>query len=1329
MPALRAARRTAVLAAAALTLNITLAAGIAGSAVAAPALSRSDAQADGTTGDGTAGDAASALSEASDTGEPVHITGLDDEFSTTYANPDGTLTTQLSEGQQRIAHADGTYAPVDLTLRRVGKHGWMPRNSPVPVVISGGGSRTAATMTKSDGSKVGVGWPSRLPAPKVHGGVATYRVSAAENLVVSTTASGFTAHVVLTARPSRNLALKLPLVLGGKVGVRQTRNGALAMRSGTSGVTVASAHQFTMWDSAHGAEAVPDDEHKVATTLAKGPDGSTLMQLRPSMKFLTSPRTVYPVTIDPDISSLSRVGDTYVYTGNTTPEISSYRLMVGTWDSGTTNYRSYLNWKLDAILGKHVVSAQLKLYQYDANTCTPQPISIHPLDSGFSSSTVWANKPVSDYTASWWVSDSFNHGDETDGCANASETVDITKIIKGWVDGTHDQHGIVMNNAGDDLTYGKRFCSMNPDSSHSSCNTATREPTLAVTYNTLPAKPSGLQATPGSTSGSAAYVTSTTPALAALVKDADANSLTTQFSLATSAGTVVATGSGASVASGAKAAWSVPAGVLSDRTAYKFQVRSSDGTDYSAWSSWLNFTVDTSKAPKPPADLPTALQSGATQTLTPILSGVASAPSGNTVQADFLLYDSTGAALGGSPLATIGTGNGERAAVQVPAGLLNDGSTYTWKMRACSNSRCSGYTDPQSFTVHLPGAPATPTTTTTVIGSSAMTQATVDTGATDCSGSACTGTKASTLKVGASGTTHWRGYVLPDLSSIPSGAQVTSATLSMGTAGCMGGCEAHDIEVHPLNADWATDGTGTDLVAAASGDTLDVSAADPAALDVTSAVQLWLDGSNPDEGLALQAADEGSDTTTGATYPASGTKLTVTYLVPGAPDAPTAVTATPASSGLLVHWNAPENTGYSGDITSYTVTAYTAGTTQAAQTTVDAATVGTTAVLSGLVNGGGYTVTVTATTSHGTSAPATSALTRPAATHSASGTTYQSILQQYLDARSGLLTGTYASADAAVAGSANGASFSTQLHTDEDDLLAEKARFAGDGLGYSTITTTLAGTTAGPLSSTSDLVYTHHTGTSTMTDGSDQNEEDAYEVYTFDTSGPAPVLTQRLSADDFLTNLSASDTAAAQVPLDSDDTDTTAPGMDAFYTDGDALPADSAPSGVAKRASFSHGGTASWAAQHYKDKDELRTDCTNFASKSLNRGGGAHMEYGSVVDIKRSPYEWWRKSKSDMTYSWSAANNFANFMGKENSVTWVKKLSSVSAGDIMLLEYAGDGDSNLDHAGVIYAAGSSTGSIKVYQHSSHYRKTNLAAIIKRRPGVTVYIAHITPHWY
>ncbi|MET7988495.1 DNRLRE domain-containing protein [Streptomyces sp. NPDC005281] len=1312
-----------MLAATALTLDMLLANGV-GAAAATPALSPNSAQADA-----ISGDAASALSEAADTGEQVHITGLDDEFSTTFANPDGTLTTQISEGQQRIARPDGTYSLVDLTLKHSANGAWTPKNSPAHVLISGGGSRTVATLTQSDGSKVGVGWPSKLPSPKIHGGVAAYRISATEKLVVSTTASGFTAHVVLTARPTKSVSLILPLVLGGRLKARQSSDGAITLRHSSSGATVASAHQFTMWDSAHGAEPDPNAEHTVATTLTKAPDGTTRMRLRPSMKFLTSPHTVYPVTIDPDISSLSRNGDTYVYTNSTTPQISSYRLMVGTFDDGATNYRSYLNWKLDAIQGKHVVSANLKLFQYDANTCTPKPMSIHPLDANFSGSSVWSNRPAADYSGTWFLSDSFNHGDETDGCDNASETVDITKIIKGWVDGTHDQHGIQLNNADGDLTYGKRFCSMNPDSSHTSCYTATREPTLAVTYNTLPAKPSSLQGAPGSTSGSASYVTSTTPSLSTLVKDADSNSLTTQFSVATSSGTVVATGSGASVAAGSKATWTVPAGVLSDKSTYKYQVRSYDGTDYSAWSGWLAFTVDTSKALKPAADVPAAPQNGATQTLTPILSGVVSALSGDTVQADFLLYDGTGATLGGSPLATVGAGNGERAAVQVPVGLLSDGAAYTWKMRGCSNSRCSNYTALQSFTVHLAGAPATPTTTTKVISGSALTQATVDTGATDCSGTTCTGSAAATLKVGASGTTHWRSYIRPDLSALPAGAQITSATLSMGTAGCLGICEAHDVEVHPLNADWATTGSGTDLVSAESSDTLDLSAADPAALDVTSAVQLWLDGSNPNQGLALQGADEASDTTTGTTYPASGTKITVTYIAPGAPDAPTAVTATPTAAGLLVSWNTPENTGYSGDITSYRVTAYAAGTTQAAQTTVDAATGGTTAVLTGLTNGTGYTVTVTATTVNGTSAVATSALTKPAATHGVSTTSYQAIVQQYLDARNKLLTGGYPSADAAVAASANGASFSARLHAEEDDLLAEKARYAGDGLGYSSITATLASTTAGPLSSTSDLVYTHHTGTTTMTDGSTGIEEDAYEVYAFDTSGTVPVLSQQLSADDFLASLSVSGNAAAQVPLADDDTDATAPVMDALYTDGDPLPVKTTGLSASKYASISHSGTASWAAKHYADKDELRTDCTNFASKALNRGGGAHMEYGSIIDTIHSPYQWWRKSSSNMTYTWTAANNFASFIINEDSVKWVKYVNDAVPGDIMLLEYAGDGDSNLDHAGVIYSAGSTWGSMKVYQHSSSHRNTNMAAIIKRRPGVKIYIAHITPDWY
>ncbi|MGY4983693.1 hypothetical protein ACWCYL_42350 [Streptomyces sp. 900105755] len=85
-------------------------------------------------------------------------------------------------------------------------------------------------------------------------------------------------------------------------------------------------------------------------------------------------------------------------------------------------------------------------------------------------------------------------------------------------------------------------------------------------------------------------------------------------------------------------------------------------------------------------------------------------------------------------------------------------------------------------------------------------------------------------------------------------------------------------------------------------------------------------------------------------------------------------------------------------------------------------------------------------------------------------------------------------------------------------------------------------------------------------------------------------------------------------------------------------------------------------------------------------------------------------------------------MANEDSVIWVRKISDIAPGDIMLLDYAGT-SSHLDHSGVIYYAGSTTGSVLVYQRSTKYRKTTLSAIMKRRKGVTVYIAHITPHWY
>ena len=94
----------------------------------------------------------------------------------------------------------------------------------------------------------------------------------------------------------------------------------------------------------------------------------------------------------------------------------------------------------------------------------------------------------------------------------------------------------------------------------------------------------------------------------------------------------------------------------------------------------------------------------------------------------------------------------------------------------------------------------------------------------------------------------------------------------------------------------------------------------------------------------------------------------------GTPTAPTGVTATPASSQAVVSWGAPSSNGGS-PVTSYTVTPYVGST---AGTPVQVGGSATTATVTGLTDGTGYTFTVTAANANGASpASSPSALVTP----------------------------------------------------------------------------------------------------------------------------------------------------------------------------------------------------------------------------------------------------------------------------------------------------------------------------------------------------------------
>lgn len=138
----------------------------------------------------SAPDEVSAQLTARAKGSPVEVESLRTETSSTWANPDGTMTTRQHGGPIRYRDAKGKWVDVNLSMasRADGTAG--PKGHAFGLSVAGGtkgaagGARSAAgtelaAVNGGSGAsgaarQVVLGWPGVLPAPTLNGDVATY---------------------------------------------------------------------------------------------------------------------------------------------------------------------------------------------------------------------------------------------------------------------------------------------------------------------------------------------------------------------------------------------------------------------------------------------------------------------------------------------------------------------------------------------------------------------------------------------------------------------------------------------------------------------------------------------------------------------------------------------------------------------------------------------------------------------------------------------------------------------------------------------------------------------------------------------------------------------------------------------------------------------------------------------------------------------------------------------------------------------------------------------------------------------------------------------------
>ncbi|MGW6908277.1 DNRLRE domain-containing protein [Streptomyces sp. NPDC054940] len=566
------------------------------------------------------GSKAWALTEAKKSGRKVVVTDETTPTSYTVANPDGTFTTELTTGPERV-WKNGKWQKVDAVLAQNADGSITPKTHPNGLRLGGKSGTPPKSLraaqdspardlvTLGSGSdQVTLQWKGGLPEPELDGTRARYKNAVpGADVIVEATRTGFEQFVEIGEQPSGAYSYTLPVKAKG-LKAKANKDGSVTFRDARTGTARATMPAPVMWDAA--VDKVSGEHTHRARVDMKVVDkgaGQVDLVVTPSAKFLADPATKYPVTVDPSTSALTNTFDTYVQQGETVDWSTDVELDFG--NPGTKNAdgtprtaRSFITWNTTPIQDALIVDTNLALWNFHSgNTdCSAQKWTVW--DTGTpSTSSRWTNQPA-------WNQE-YHSSTQTKGNPDCASTqpdgwinADIDTLVQTWASAKVTRGHLGLRAATDDVKAWKRV---------NSANNAANQPKLSVTYNYRPSDGTNRQAgAPFKSYAGVWAVNTTTPTLRDTFTDPDGDKVNGTFQVydaATNTPITTPAGEGLIVSdfvdSGKPASVTVPAGQLQDGKTYKFRTNAYDGTHYNlSWSPWTQFVVDTT-APGTPAKM------------------------------------------------------------------------------------------------------------------------------------------------------------------------------------------------------------------------------------------------------------------------------------------------------------------------------------------------------------------------------------------------------------------------------------------------------------------------------------------------------------------------------------------------------------------------------------------------------------------------------------------------------------------------------------------------------------------------------------------------------
>jgi RHS repeat-associated protein len=529
-------------------------------------------------------DLVSAVVTARSQGSKVEVESMRSGTSTTWANPDGTMTTEAHAAPIRFKTANGTWQPVDLTLAKGTDGTVAPLGHKMGLQLGKRNSATGgvfASATAGTGRQVEWLAPFKLPEPTINGTKATYaEVQPGVDLTLDARRSGFEADFVLKQRPATAPVWRIPLRTKGLT-VRQLEDGAIEFVDAKN-VVHSRIPVAYMWDSVTDpATKDPVNKAIVNVTVEQVSAGQATLVIAPDAEWFLDPARVFPVTVDPMYANTPVMSsfDTFVQSGWPNDLSSTVDLRVG--KNGTTTERSFLNFAGSAFHGRDVISASLSIMQYGSTTCTPTQVNLHAALEA-SPETRYANQPVTSQQV--WGSVSAARGFSA-ACAADRIYIPMTGLAQYWSGQTDATVGVALKAANEaDANAWKRFYATEGPA----------DPYISLTWNRPPNEPATVESTdvvayaaPGETESSM-YTANLKPWVKTKATDPDGNTVKYIYEFHTApvnATSLKGTCTSSVYASGTTAGCR-PSSDLPDNTQLYVRAKANDGRVDGAWTGY-----------------------------------------------------------------------------------------------------------------------------------------------------------------------------------------------------------------------------------------------------------------------------------------------------------------------------------------------------------------------------------------------------------------------------------------------------------------------------------------------------------------------------------------------------------------------------------------------------------------------------------------------------------------------------------------------------------------------------------------------------------------------